>query len=72
MNDPLKPSLTLLVKLGSLIIHHEESASPDGHHFDKIAILNPSAVYEETMRCYRGYRHLRPGAVHRRTESRQG
>ena len=38
MNDPLKPSLSLLIKLGSVIVHQEELASEKGHHFDKSAL----------------------------------
>lgn len=38
MSDPLKPSASLLCKLGSIIVHAEEAASPKGHHFDKIAL----------------------------------
>lgn len=38
MNDPLKPSATLLIKLGSLIVHLEEQASSKGHHVDAYAI----------------------------------
>jgi hypothetical protein len=48
-NDPLKPSLTLLVKLGSLAVHIEEMLSPGGHAFDKNAIdqiLNDPEVKE--------------------------
>lgn len=36
--DPLKPSAALLCKLGSIIVHAEELASPTGHGFDKIAL----------------------------------
>lgn len=36
--DPLKPSLSLLVKLGSIAVHVEEMLSPKGHDFDKTAI----------------------------------
>jgi hypothetical protein len=32
--DPLKPSITLLVKLGSIIVHQQEAMSPNGHSFD--------------------------------------
>lgn len=38
MSDTLKPSVTLLVKLGSLAVHIEEFLSPHGHEFDKAAI----------------------------------
>lgn len=36
--DPLTPRASLLIKLGSLIVHHEELASPKGHQFDQVAI----------------------------------
>lgn len=32
--DPLKPSITLLMKLGSAIVHAEEYLSKDSHPFD--------------------------------------
>lgn len=38
--NPLKPSPSLLVKLGSIAVHVEELASPTGHHFDKIALAS--------------------------------
>jgi hypothetical protein len=38
MDDPLKPPLTLLSKLGSIAVHAEEMSSPKGHAFDLIAI----------------------------------
>ena len=36
--NPLKPDLSLLVKLGSIAVHTEELLSPAGHHFDKSAL----------------------------------
>lgn len=36
--DPLRPSASLLCKLGSIIVHAEESMSPDGHPFDLIEL----------------------------------
>lgn len=38
MADPLKPSLPLLVKLGSLAVHAREYFSPHGHPFDRTEI----------------------------------
>ena len=38
MEGPLHPSVGLLCKLGSIIVHAEEAASPDGHPFDNIAL----------------------------------
>jgi hypothetical protein len=32
--DPLKPSVSLLVKLGSILVHVDEAISPTGHPFD--------------------------------------
>lgn len=38
MNDPFKPSVPLLVKLGSIAVHVEEMMSAKGHRFDRAAI----------------------------------
>jgi hypothetical protein len=38
MADPMKPSATLLVKLGSALVHADELTSPHGHDFDRIAL----------------------------------
>lgn len=38
MSDPLKPELTLLVKLGSIAVHADEFID-SGHAFDKLAIV---------------------------------
>ena len=38
MNDPLNPSLSLLVKLGSIVVHVDEFLSPHGHPYDKEVI----------------------------------
>ncbi len=38
MNDPLKPSASLLIKLGSIIVHHEEKESSEGHWVDQHAL----------------------------------
>jgi hypothetical protein len=37
MRDISKPSLTLLLKIGSMVVHAEELLSPGGHAFDKAA-----------------------------------
>ncbi len=45
----LNPGPSLLCKLGSIIVHAEELASPDGHTFDRIALqslLNDQEVKE--------------------------
>jgi len=36
--NPLRPELSLLVKLGSIAVHVDEMLSPKGHHFDKEVI----------------------------------
>jgi len=33
-----KPNISLLVKLGSIVVHVEELLSPSGHGYDKIAL----------------------------------
>ena len=38
--DPLHPPPSLLCKLGSVAVHVEEMLSPEGHHFDRIALTN--------------------------------
>jgi len=38
MSDFLKPSLQILIKLGSIAVHVEELFSPGGHPVDKAAI----------------------------------
>ena len=37
-NDPLKPSLALLSKLGSIAVHVDEMLGADGHAFDRAAL----------------------------------
>jgi hypothetical protein len=37
-NYPLNPSVALLAKLGSILVHVEEYLSPDGSPFDRAAI----------------------------------
>lgn len=39
MSDPLKPSLPLLSKIGSIVVHAEEFLSDKGHHYDSTALL---------------------------------
>lgn len=40
MNDPLKPSLALLVKLGSIVIHMDELLHPvKGHVLDRKSVV---------------------------------
>ena len=49
MADPLKPSASLLARLGSIIVHAQELISENGHSFDKdafIALLDDGEVHE--------------------------
>jgi len=36
--NPLDPDVTLLCKIGSIVVHAEELLSPKGHMFDRTAI----------------------------------
>ena len=36
--DALKPSASLLIKLGSIIVHQQEKSSPNGHIVDDYAL----------------------------------
>lgn len=38
MDNPLKPSIKLLCKLGSIITHSQEAMGDNAHEFDVIAI----------------------------------
>jgi hypothetical protein len=38
--DPFSPTPSLLVKLGSIVVHAEEMLAPGGHAFDRIAITS--------------------------------
>lgn len=38
MSDPLKPSLGLLSKLGSIAVHADEMISAKGHPYDRAAL----------------------------------
>lgn len=38
MSDPLKPSASVLIKLGSIAVHIDEMLSPKGHEFDRPAL----------------------------------
>lgn len=37
--DPFKPSISLLMKLGSAVVHADEMLLPGGHEFDRVALL---------------------------------
>jgi hypothetical protein len=50
--DPLKPSATLLIKLGSMVVHLEEILSPKRHEYD-IAALNSLKEDEEVIEWFR-------------------
>jgi len=39
MSDPRNPSLPLLMKLGSIIVHVDEWFSEDGRDVDKVVVL---------------------------------
>lgn len=56
MTDPLKPSPSLLAKLGSIIVHCEEFVSATGHGFDEAAfrILVEDAEVIDWMKAMRG------------------
>lgn len=36
--DPFRPTVTLMIKLGSMVVHYEEMLSRKGHEFDKHAL----------------------------------
>lgn len=55
--DPMKPSATLLCKLGSLVAHTDEFLSPDGHPFDKEAIM-PLLADAEVIAWLKAMREL--------------
>lgn len=38
LDEALHPSTTLLIKLGSIVVHQQELASPGGHGFDKVVL----------------------------------
>lgn len=48
MSDPFKPSISLLVKLGSIAVHVDELLSPAGHDVDKYA-LNSLLIDREVV-----------------------
>ncbi len=43
MGGELKPSIGMLIKLGSLIVHYQEAYSPKGHEYDKVIIAQLEA-----------------------------
>lgn len=48
--NPLKPSVALLVKLGSIVVHADEMLGPSGHEYDKIAIQ--TALQDSELRAW--------------------
>jgi hypothetical protein len=38
VGEVLSPNMSLLIKLGSLLVHQEEYMSADGHAFDRLAM----------------------------------
>lgn len=67
MNDALKPSPALLAKVGSILVHLEESSGPLGHAFDVIA-LRQLAADAEVQEWLDGLRKLAMVPV-KRTEN---
>ncbi len=57
MSDVLKPSVQLLIKLGSIIAHYEEWTSKTGHEFDKITI-DSIMNEEDVIEWFKGMREL--------------
>ena len=51
--DVLKPSNTILIKLGSLFVHIEEALSDKAHHFD-IAVIKQALVDKELTEWIKG------------------
>ena len=49
MSDPLKPSLQLLMKLGSIVVHVEEALSTKGTGYD-IAAMKPLLKDEDVQK----------------------
>lgn len=49
MTDPLKPGMSLLAKLGSIVVHVEEAMSSKGHKFDIAALQQGISDPEVTM-----------------------
>lgn len=48
MSDPLKPSVALIAKLGSVVVHAQEAFSPNAHPLDVEAIRGLAADPEIT------------------------
>lgn len=53
MSDPLNPSLTLLMKLGSIVVHADEALSVAGHPFD-IESMKPLLADPEVKSWIKG------------------
>jgi hypothetical protein len=56
VSDVLKPAPSLLIKLGSALVHADELTSPLGHAFDRVAleqlIADPEVVaWRKEMRA---------------------
>lgn len=50
MSGFASPSLSLLIKLGSIAVHCDEMLSDDGHDFDRLAI--ESILNDEEVRDF--------------------
>ncbi len=46
----ISPSVALLAKLGSILVHMEEGRSSEGHHFDWAAI--DALMTDPEVRCW--------------------
>lgn len=49
-DDPLKPSVGLLIKLGSLVVHADEFFSPGGDPVDRIAFN--TLIHDEEVKAW--------------------
>lgn len=58
-SDPLKPSISLLSKLGSIVVHAEEFISPQGHQLD-VAALSTLLKDHEVVEWIKGMRVFIP------------
>ena len=55
--NPLKPSSSLLSKLGSIIVHMEEATGPKGHPFDE-QVMRGLLKDPEVSKWLKGMRKL--------------
>lgn len=57
MPDALMPTPTLLIKLGSIIVHYEELNSPHGHELDQAAI-NALMLNEDVIEWFKEMKRM--------------